>query len=322
VSRGEEAYANASEMGDPTLSFSAAGGTAMAHLDLGDVDAAGMWLDRAAAIASANPTPLRARRMETWRGLAAAAAGDADGMRTRLEKAAALANDDGRSAPRCEALSHLAWQSVRLGVERNDPALVDLAERAATELLELAPALSGHPPWPAQADAVIATAALFRGDEGRAAEFARSAQQRLMGAMQEDLHLTILLPVARVMRDVGAPEAADALGFARYAAGMIAQRTLDESVRVRWFRGPIGRELTDLIGPSDLGTGSAEAVEGESGDDALMQSLIEGKTNAEIADALGIGEDDVARRLGELFAKIGASSRAEATAFAFRESVS
>jgi hypothetical protein len=91
---------------------------------------------------------------------------------------------------------------------------------------------------------------------------------------------------------------------------------------VRWFRGPIGRELTELIGPSDLVTGAAAAVEGESGDDALMQSLIEGKTNAEIAEALGIAEDDVARRLGELFAKIGASSRAEATAFAFRESVS
>ena len=28
------------------------------------------WLDRAAAVASANPTPLRARRMEMWRGLA------------------------------------------------------------------------------------------------------------------------------------------------------------------------------------------------------------------------------------------------------------
>jgi hypothetical protein len=47
VSRGDEAYPNASEIGDPTLS---AGGTAMAHLDLGDVDAAGTWLDRAAKI--------------------------------------------------------------------------------------------------------------------------------------------------------------------------------------------------------------------------------------------------------------------------------
>jgi len=48
---------------------------------------------------------------------------------------------------------------------------------------------------------------------------------------------------------------------------------------------------------------------------------VRGRTNAEIADDLGIGEDDVVRRLGELFAKIGASSRAEATAFAFRERV-
>jgi hypothetical protein len=49
VSRGDEAYPNASEMGDPTLSFSAAGGTAMAHLDLGDADGMRTRLERATA---------------------------------------------------------------------------------------------------------------------------------------------------------------------------------------------------------------------------------------------------------------------------------
>ena len=326
VSRAEEAYVHASEIGDATLSFSAAGGAAMAHLDLGELDAASTWLDRAAAIASANPTPLRARRIETWRGLTAAANGDIGDMRARLERAASLATDEGRPASRCEALSHLAWQSVVLGVECSDAGLIDLAEASANELLELAPHLSGHPPWPAQAEAVLATAALFHGDEDLAAELARSALQRMAGAMQEDLHLTILLPVARVLRDVGAPESASVLEHVRYAAGMIAQRTLDESVRVRWFRGPLGRSLTELIGPSDMSRGSIDSVGDEpqaveDADHALLQSLIEGRTNAEIADDLGVGEDDVVRRLGELFAKIGASSRAEATAFAFRERV-
>ncbi len=322
VSRGEEAYRNASEIGDPALSFLAAGGTAMAYLDLGELDAAGTWLDRAAAVASANPTPLRGWRMEMWRGLAAAAGGDVGGMRTHLERAA----DDARPASRCEALSHLAWQSARLGVERSDTVLLELAERSANELLELAPHLSGHPPWPAQADAVLAMVALSRGDKDRAAGFARSAQQRLMTAMQEDWHLTILLPVGRVLRDVGAPEAESVLGQVRYAAGMIAQRTLDESVRVRWFRGPLGRELTDLIGLSDVGGGSAAGADGDGSeagdaDHALLRSLVQGRTNVEIARDLGVDEDAVVRRLGELFAKIGASSRAEATAFAFRERV-
>ena len=44
-----------------------------------------------------------------------------------------------------------------------------------------------------------------------------------------------------------------------------------------------------------------------------------GKTNGEIAEELGIDEAAVTRRLNELFARIGASSRADATAFAFRE---
>jgi DNA-binding CsgD family transcriptional regulator len=169
---------------------------------------------------------------------------------------------------------------------------------------------------------VLAMLALSRGDRDEAAAFARSAQQRMTTAMQEDRHLTVLLPVARVLRDVGAPEAEDALGQVGYAAAMIAQRTLDESVRVRWFRGPLGRDVTDLIGSSDVSAGSAEvAVDADDLDGALLRSLVQGRTNAEIARDLDVDEVAVVRRLAELFAKIGASSRAEATAFAFRERV-
>jgi DNA-binding NarL/FixJ family response regulator len=56
-------------------------------------------------------------------------------------------------------------------------------------------------------------------------------------------------------------------------------------------------------------------------DPTLLKCLIQGMTNSEIADELGIDERSVVRRLGELYARIGASSRAEATAFAFRERV-
>ncbi len=103
---------------------------------------------------------------------------------------------------------------------------------------------------------------------------------------------------------------------------MIAQRTLDESIRVRWFRGPTGRAVIELIGASDLRIGSAEADDGAAdANTVLLTSLVQGATNAEIAAKLGIDEDEVVRRLGQLFAEIGASSRAEATAFAFREGV-
>ena len=105
---------------------------------------------------------------------------------------------------------------------------------------------------------------------------------------------------------------------------MIAQRTLDEDVRVRWFRGPVGREMTRLAGPIQSfaaadAPGDGDGADGS--DSALLRSLVQGKTNAEIAHDLDLEEEVVARRLGELFARVGASSRAEATAFAFRERV-
>ncbi len=320
VSRGEEAFRAATEIGDPALSFLAAGGSAMANLDIEELDAADAWLDRAAAVASDNPTPLRARRMAGWRGTAAAARGDAAAMRQHLERAAELAADDGGPAARCEALSDLAREAAKLGLAQHDPELLRLAEGAATDVLALAPDLTGHPPWAAQADAVLATVAFDRGDAEQASSFARSALGRLDAANQEDPRLSILLPAARVLREIGATEIEDVLGLVGYIAAMIAQRTIDESIRVRWFRGPTGRALTELVGEGEMaGTDSDDAP--KDADQALLQGLVRGQTDAEIAAALGIDEDEVVRRLGGLFAKIGASSRAEATAFAFRERV-
>jgi DNA-binding CsgD family transcriptional regulator len=108
---------------------------------------------------------------------------------------------------------------------------------------------------------------------------------------------------------------------------MIAQRTIDEDVRVRWFRGPTGREMTRLAGPIEKasvvadGNGHAGGDGAEDQDAQLLRSLVQGKTNREIAEEIGIDEQAVTRRLGELFARIGASSRAEATALAFRQRV-
>jgi DNA-binding NarL/FixJ family response regulator len=106
---------------------------------------------------------------------------------------------------------------------------------------------------------------------------------------------------------------------------MAAQRTVDEDIRVRWLRGPVGSELVRLAGPLE---GLTIHPGGADGDGALDQSdielfrpMIEGLTNREIAARLGLEEEVVARRLAEIFARIGASSRAEATAFAFREKV-
>jgi DNA-binding NarL/FixJ family response regulator len=54
---------------------------------------------------------------------------------------------------------------------------------------------------------------------------------------------------------------------------------------------------------------------------ALLEALVSGRTDREIAEELEVAETDVARRLADLFARLGTKSRAEATAFAFREVV-
>jgi hypothetical protein len=323
IAKGREAHRHAKEIGDPNLEFLAAGGTAMAILDLGGTDEARAWIDRAAAVATEHPSPLRARRLETWRGVADAAAGNAEGMRTHLERAVQQATDSGQIAARCEALARLAVESSRLGVQQSDEELMSLAERSAVEASALFTTMPGHAPWGAQADAARARVALARGRTEEATTFARAAGDALQAARHEDLNLDILLPGARVLMETGAPEWEEGVRpYVQLSLAMIAQRTIDEDVRVRWLRGPLGREMAALAGPIDTvaasdGDGNAPAE----GNDLLLQSLVQGKTNAEIADELGMDEQAVERRLGELFATIGASSRADATAFAFRERV-
>jgi DNA-binding NarL/FixJ family response regulator len=143
----------------------------------------------------------------------------------------------------------------------------------------------------------------------------------LQSALHEDAYLDVLLPATDVLVAADAPEAEQARAHLRLTLAMVVQRTLDEDVRVRWLRGPVGREVSRLAGPiaAEPAEGPAEAEDGS--DDALLQRLVQGKTNTEIASELGIDEDALTRRLSELFARIGASSRAEATAFAFQQRV-
>ena len=110
-------------------------------------------------------------------------------------------------------------------------------------------------------------------------------------------------------------------------AALIAQRITDEGVRVRWFRGPFGQELSRLTGRShgeEVVDGTTVAPPGtDLGEDdtRLLWLLIEAKSNREIASELEVSEDIVARRLAEMYAKIGVSSRGEAAVLAFREAM-
>jgi DNA-binding CsgD family transcriptional regulator len=325
VTRGTEAYWAAKTLGDRSLEFLAAGGTAMALLDLGDVAEAERWLDLAAQAAVAAPTPLRARRLEFWRALARAGAGDVDGMRDRFDRALQAAGS--RAAARCEILARRALEAARLGAERGDEELLELAERSAAEAKELTPVFAGHQPWSAQADAALAEVALARGDLETAAAEGRAVVGAIQEAMREDVYPELLLPTARAVLAAGSEEEQQMVRmFLQLLLALTAQRTVDEDVRVRWFRGPVGSEWSRLAGPVSMGNGDSAKADGalatlNDDERRLLGLMTEGLTTAQIAERLGEDEEPVRLQLQNMFAKIGASSQGEATAFALREGV-
>ena len=338
LSRGEDAHRAARIQGDRAIEFLAAGGVAMCLLELGDVEGAERWIGLAAATASMSPSRPRARQLETWRGMARAGAGDVDGMRGHLERAVAMATEDGRASARCEALARLALEASQFVGDgaSGSASLVEVVEQSVAQVRELYPQLPGHAPWGAQADAASAMVALARGDVEAAVMAGGAALQALQAGLHEDASLDILIPAARAMF-AGAPSEVQEFvrGHLQSTLSRIAQGTADEEIRVRWLKGPVGRQLVALAGPmdglepagapgGDAGAGSprtgAPSIWGSLGDDdrRLLQLLTEGRTNAEMAAELAVGEDDVAQRLARLQARLGTSSRAEATSLAFR----
>ncbi|TAJ19813.1 MAG: hypothetical protein EPO65_05600 [Dehalococcoidia bacterium] len=323
LTKGQEAYNAARAIGDRSLEFAVVGLVALQHAELGAIDDAGRWLDRAAAIATAAPTPLRALQLETWRGVVRAEAGDAVGLRRHLQQAVALAADQGKPAARCEVLSTFAIHAARLGVALGDAGLMDEAEAAAQEVEILAARLPGRPPWRARALAARARVASARGNREAAAMAGREALGLLRAAVREDLNLDVVLPASAAVIAAGVePEATSAREYLQLLGGLIAQRIVDETVRVRWFASHTGRELIALAGP----IASSGAVVGAAGglDDrerALLRLVTEARTNAEIASMLGVDEATVSSDLASLFGKMGVGTRADATTVALTGSL-
>ncbi len=335
LSRGEEAHRAAKLAGDQATEFSAAGGVALTYLELGDIADADRWLDIAAPIAASAPTPLRTRQLELWRARVRAGAGDAAGMRAHFEQARLLAGRAG-AAGRAEVAAWLAVTAARLGARLGAPDLLEVAELAAEETSTLATALPGQAPWGIYADAARAQVALARGDLAAAATAGAAAMQGLEDVLTEDVHLEALLSACRGILAGAPPEmAAPVTEWLRLTLSRIAQATLDDAVRVRWLRGPLGRELVELAGEleaqpeaagdatADAGTEAEMPAQGDVAgldelDRRIVHLLTEGQTNREMAEALSLSDADLAERLARVLARLGATSRAEATSLAFR----
>jgi len=339
LARGLQAYRAARDVGDRGLEFMAAGGMAQLHLLLGETAEAGRWLDQAAAAAANEPTPLRARALELWRGRCAARAGDAEAMTQHLTRAASLATEQGRPAARAEALAWLALESARLGARDGDERLLAAAQQAAGELQALASTLPGQPGWPVFAAAALVEVLLARGDEAGAVAiagpvFAYAASELLSqtGVAALVSYTGIVVPIARALAHSGDAPQRDLLRtLAGQVVGLVAERTADADVFRRWLSVPEHAELSEIAGGVEAARAVVRAMpetmiqqrlpvlpldltEDES---ALMRLMMEGRTDFEIARELGAEEPDVTRRLAAVFAKIGAPSRSVATLYAF-----
>jgi DNA-binding NarL/FixJ family response regulator len=143
--------------------------------------------------------------------------------------------------------------------------------------------------------------------------------------MREDIYPELLLATARAVLAAGEEsEKQELLVQLQLGLAMTLIRTADEDIRVRWLRGPVGSEWARLAGHlPDAPLPESDSSVSILNDDErkLLALLTEGLTEAEIARRIESTEESVRLSLGEIFAKIGASSRGQATALALAEGV-
>jgi DNA-binding NarL/FixJ family response regulator len=179
--------------------------------------------------------------------------------------------------------------------------------------------------WEARALAALGLVALARGDEEQAVRQAETAVE-LVERTQHVYPLVypdLLLALARILTGREGDVATRFRWEARNGLVDAIRGTRDAGARARWFRAPMQRELAGLLGLTPESDGAQEELPaGSSEDDAdLLRRMTGGASNAEIAEDLGLAEDEVAARVEALFSRVGVSSREQATAFAVRESV-
>src|SRR6185503_8693545 len=161
----------------------------------------------------------------------------------------------GKPSARCEALTRLAVEAARLGAASGDEELLRLAQRSAEEAKSIVALLPGHPQWGPECDAALATVLLHRGETEAAVATAFAAVQELANTQHEDVYPDVVLPAGEIILAAGPPEArAFVMSYLQVALSRIAQGILDEDVRVRWLRGPIGSRLVALAGDPSTAT--------------------------------------------------------------------
>jgi len=328
LSRGIETHETARALGNAQLEFLAAGGVALAYAGIGDIPEAASWLDKAGTAALTSADVLPERQLETWRGLVRAAAKDPIGMRKHLERALMLASERGSPAGRCELLALLATGAARFGADGSDDELIARAEVWATEAIKLAHALPpSDAPWEGQAEAALAQVALARGDRDGAMEHGMASMMELRRTRQLFAFLNVewRLLTARALDGIDDPLVAEFRTGARRDLQMTTHETADDTIRAKWLRMPIIRELGELVGISEpLRTEQSGATVpvgvSERGLEVLRR-VMAGQTNKEIGAALELTEAAVAEELAGVYRELGVATQAQASIVALREGI-
>ena len=184
--------------GDQATEFSAAGGVALAHLELGEVEEAERWLDTAAEVASAaRPRADAAARAVARHGPRRRRRRGRD---ARPPRAGARAGDRSGPAPPPAARRSRGWrvEAARLGRATGDDGAAR-ARRASppSRRRRSRRSLPGHAPWGPSATRPSPTVALGarRRRGGRGGRVA--AMQALQDGQHEDVYPDVLLPRAR-----------------------------------------------------------------------------------------------------------------------------
>jgi hypothetical protein len=313
LERGREAFEAARAIGDRWLEALAAGGTAMACLQVGGGEECAAWLDRSATAAMAVASTSMARRLEMWRAAHAASLDDVESMTRHFRRAAELA---GQKSPgeRCEALANLGFEYARIATLNGDQELLEPAKQTAEETLEAARQMKGQLPFTSLAHATLALVAEADGDATTAADEARKALQ-IDGETYINYFIPILWMSARTLIATGEPEApslsAQIIGGLSYLAGSLG----DPELRDKWFASPMVGEVARIVGFDPATSLAAEEPQGAELSEDELATLRELAFGAGGSRGLDPGAVD------ELLAKIGVATTVEAIQYAIQAGV-
>lgn len=312
LERGQEAFEAARALGDRWLESLAAGGMAMTYASFGAADESSAWLDRAAAAATSVASTSMARRLEMWRGASAAARQEPEELRDHYHRAIELAGKK-NPAGQAEAYCALAVESLKLGVSRNEAALLDRARAAAKETLDLTKSLQGQLPWESVAHAVLAVVADSEGRSEEAADESRIALESLDGLTHIVHFVDVLWASGSVLIGQEAPESGALKQQIAQVLGFLSMSMGRPDIKAKWFAVDPHRELAELAGfelSDDFGPGMPE-TELDEPELELLREITSGSTDN------GASREAVSA----LLAKLGVESETEAIEYAIKTGI-